>query len=162
MTVNWDDVARGVGAEDVPLRELFDICHAAHSSLDSLPRDAEAAQHALQNVLSLLQQCDLRVDAAGLFADNEDEDDVSTWSLRRVSVLLWFILRGVALGGDVREWQGRAVRNGTGQPRAQLVWRSLHHQCWASQLITMSHLESRVLTTKREYSQVHARAVLCG
>jgi TAP42-like family len=82
MTVDWDDVASSASSGDVPLRDLFNLCKSAHSSLEHLPRDADGAQHALQNVLSLLQQCDLRVDAAGLFADNEEEDDIPTSSLR--------------------------------------------------------------------------------
>lgn len=75
--------AHGDDHDDLPLLQLFEICAQVHSSLSSLPRDVDAAQHILQKCENVINSCVHRIDTAGVVSRNEELDDVPTDSIRR-------------------------------------------------------------------------------
>jgi hypothetical protein len=68
--------------EDASVHELFHKCYDAHEHLSDLPKAADEAQALLRKLLAMLKRCDMMIDKTGLFSDNEDQDDISTGTLR--------------------------------------------------------------------------------
>lgn len=79
---DWS-IVRSFNVEDEhPLQSMFEVCVRAQSNLDKLPADTESAQDILNCFTDLACHCAGHVEALGLFSTNEDEDDLSTVSLR--------------------------------------------------------------------------------
>lgn len=78
--------------EDASVHELFHKCYDAHKHLSDLPKAADEAQAVLRKLLAMLQRCDTMIDTTGLFSDNEDQEDISTGSLRYfATVISWSV-----------------------------------------------------------------------
>jgi hypothetical protein len=83
MTICWEsEVLKEDQLDNASLHHIFCCCVRVFKHLSDLPRNADEAQAILARSLNMLQRCDAVIDAAGVFSDNEDKDDIPTSSLR--------------------------------------------------------------------------------